>query len=301
MGTVMTIESVWSELDPSVIMKLETGGLSIGSLMSYAPEPAPHAPNQQLGRAPPLSAAQPVDFGLEAIGTSFGSMSLAVDSLAPTEGEATDRPASFEAQPTFLQQAKSKGSLLTGVHTDDEEEDESSQRQQSFMGGGTRESGSGGAGSGPNQSAGYEQLKAALEAQNYVNPTASTSSTYSTNSTTLMSPPTQPIAAGAFFSQQQWAMNAGVDSQFVIPTTTFDRDFSQMSALSVDDAEFQPVLPVPHDHHMPLQSGQPQQQTPSGEAANTFGDSATMPPPQLRKQESEDLWEPADHLLRKQY
>jgi hypothetical protein len=282
MGSVMTFGSTLSDLDPSLMMALEPGGLSIGSVMSFIPETT-HESVQPLERSAGLSAPLPVDMGLEDIGISFGSMSLAMDdNLAPPPVE-REKPTSREAMPTLLQQAKSKGSLLADIDSD-EEEDASSQRQQSFMGSAARGSGIGvgGAGAGgPSQSSDYKQLKAALEAQNYGNLTATTSGTYSTNSRTQMPPPTQPLTAGPAYAQQQWCVEAGVHGQFVIPATNLDRDFSQMSALSVDDADYHPVVPAARGFNQP--------------PIDSFDDAAAMPPPPMQRQGS-DHWESADHL-----
>jgi hypothetical protein len=275
----MTFGLAFSDIDPSVMMALETAGFSIGSVMSFVPETTQGSVQLQ-ETLTSLSAPHPVDLGLEAIGMSLGSMSLAMnDNDIPPPVDQTKR-SSYEASPTFLQQAKSKGSLLANIDTDDEE-DESSQRHQSFMGVGTRDSGSGGGGAG--QSADYEQLKAAWEAQNYGNLTATTSATYTTNSRSLMPPPTKPLATGAPVTQQQWPVDVGVNGQLVIPTTNFDRDFSQMSALSTDDGDYQTLVPAPHG------SDQPQFHQHHGTDSNSFDDSAAMPPPPMRRQGS-DHW-----------
>jgi hypothetical protein len=324
MGSVMSYGTTMSDIDPDLLTRLEPTGVSFGSLMSFVRElPDEAGPQGDYRRAHPSSAAAPappVDYGLEAIGTSFGSMSLAVDSIAPMPTNEAANPARFEAQPTFLQQAVSRGNLLECSDTDDEEE--SSHRQHSLVGGA---SGAGGSGSGsggglpggPSQSAGYEQLRAALEAQNYVDLTASTSAIYSTGSSNLMPPP-PPLPNGSTPGsyppppppQHQYAVrndayvNEGGDRPYEIPTPAFDRDFSQMSALSVDDHddyrhnngnEFQPVLPLPNgqpsQHQLP-----PQQQYLHDNQEPYAGgdDAAAMPPPPMMRQSS-DHWE--SHLF----
>lgn len=214
-GSVMSI---------STDAKLEDGGLSFGSMMSFVKE----------GGAP-----EAVDGGLEAIGTSFGSLSLATNDrhnlLLETLKEETE-VASVEAAPTFLQQQKSKGSLLDCSDTDSDDEQESAQAASA------------------QKSADWERLKATVEAQNY-----------------------GPHVTAATAPSFPGAKPATLD----IPTTTFDRDFSQMSAISVGD-DF---------------AGFGDQVVPAGGDPAVTDDVFDMPPPPaaIKKQES-DNWEHADQI-----
>lgn len=173
-GSVMSLGTV-----NTADLKLETAGLSFGSLMSYSvADNKPKAP-------------EAVDGGLEAIGTSFGSLSLATtdkERLIASLEEPKNMPPVLEAAPTFLRHEKSRGSLLACSDTDSDDEESSSAAQQS-----------------QNKSAEWEKLKATLAAQNY---TASAS--------------TAPPLFG-----NHHHMSASTNLH--IPTTNFDREMSAIS------------------------------------------------------------------------
>ena len=232
-GSVMSISTA--------DIKLEPGGLSFGSMMSFVREEAGAPPAGQ------AAAPEAVDGGLEAIGTSFGSLSLATtdrNQFVESMGRIDEAQEAVEAPPTFLSQQKSKGNLLDCSDTDSDDEQDSAQASAQ-------------------KSADWEKLQATLAAQNY-DPKAS-----------AVTPP-------SIFPP------GGLRPQTLdIPATTLDRDFSQMSAISVGE-DFSGF-----DQHVVPEGGPNEPHDPVVNLKDTFD----MPPPPaaMKKQES-DGWEPTDHI-----
>lgn len=172
LGTMGTITS-----NPLMSSKLESGGLSFGSCMSFSVK------------------AEEVDGGLEAVGTSFGSMSL-VDQNTRTNQYAERPTGSAPKQqeeeavplPVLLQQQKSKGNLLECSDTESDEGEEQSAQQSA------------------QKSQEWENLKAAVETQN-------------------CAPLNAPFAPPSF------PMN-DTPTTLQFPNTNFDRD---VSALGCED------------------------------------------------------------------
>ena len=182
--------------------KLETGGTSFGSMMSFTVASS---------RAPDM-----VDGGLEPIGTSFGSLSLnstdrghLQSALGTTNMAKPDLPKTVTDTyhtPTLLAQQRSTGNLLECSESEDEEDDYPPNQTS--------------------QSADWEKLKAMLHAQsnmeNRMQPTP--------EAIPVAHPPPQPTA---------------LDS---LPHTGFDRDFSNISAISMGEFD--------HLEHVP-EAGEP--------------------------------------------
>jgi hypothetical protein len=136
--------SIGSVMSIGTNANLEDAGLSFGSAMSYTPIPV--QTNEAL-RKYDANSVQPPDSGLQDIGTSFGSMSIAegdrerliadtdrqMASLSdtifaqngPSDYRTNDTTNTFDATipTTFFKQQKSRGSLLEGNDEDDDYED----------------------------------------------------------------------------------------------------------------------------------------------------------------------------------
>jgi hypothetical protein len=197
-----------------------------------------------------------VDGGLEAVGTSFGSLSLATEDqrklVRILEADGQD---SVQAMPTFLNAAKSQGNLLECSDTDSDGEDESAPQRSA------------------QKSAEWEMLQATFQAQSNSMPQSAS-----------MPPPMFP---------------GGTPSTLNIPNTTFNRDFSQMSAMSVGEEDFRESIlpeqrPAVHDSYgydggfslvMPPPTGI------YGGGGGGGGEEYDMPPPPppppMQKQESD--------------
>ena len=227
--------------------RLETGGLSFGSPMSYSVR----------GDVPPA-----VDGGLEGIGTSFGSLSLDREKVLPPGGLLEDVGTSFgsmtistqdrddllnavganagseqEASPsavaameklatqTFLAQQKSKGSLLECSDTESEDEEQSAQNSAQ-------------------KSAEWDKLQATLAAQSKIPMASNVPPALSSKRQSRRQPETVPID---------------------IQAAPFNRDYSQMSAISLGDGDFAQY----QEQVMPEVDG----------AYNDSDDQNAMPPP----------------------
>lgn len=222
MGSVMSTGTTLTDaldLQNSLFMKLEPAGFSLGSMMSYVKETPAAATGDRSRHSSGVGGIPlPPDAGLEAIGTSFGSLTLAT---APPGNDYDYHPSAAAAAPppppapsfgsaatnnttapTLLQQQRSTVNLLD-CSDSDEEQDASSAAQRSFFGGGAA-GGGGGSGSGATglsstKSAEYEKLRATLESQNYAAlPTSNTSRTASATSqrsaaSRNMMPPPAPV------------------------------------------------------------------------------------------------------------
>ena len=93
-------------------IKLDDGGTSFGSAMSFATHRPPGA----------------VEGGLQDIGTSFGSMTIGGLAPPPTAaGKDAFEPPEPSAEPTFLHQQRSKANLLACDDSDSEDEQHSAQ------------------------------------------------------------------------------------------------------------------------------------------------------------------------------
>ena len=228
--------------------KLESAGLSFGSwsAMSYS----------VMGGS--RHAVAPPDGGLQDIGTSFGSLSLAEGereriialaerdkmlSTQPPDGEAADVP------PTFLQQQKSTGNLLDCSDTESEDEDTSAEASAQ-------------------KSAQWEKLQAALAEQD---------ESIRNSRLTAAMPPT---AFGFRNNNRQQPSYPAVGSTFQIPHTALDRDFSQMSAISVQE-DFEPVSAVSYQSYV--------LPTPAAVQQVVY-DSQMPPPPAAIKKGRSDDW-----------
>ena len=217
--------------------KLESAGLSFGSMMSgVSIKDTPHA----------------VNGGLENIGTSFGSLSLAPEDQTRLFSALLADQGSVEAAPqTLLYSNKSKGSLLDCSDTDSDVEEES------------------GFTSSVQKSAEYEKLKATVLAQHV---------SQSGSAAAGVPPPLFPGSAPATLN---------------IPSeTTFQRDFSQMSAISVGEDFAETV--IPGHRYAGVGEGGFSSEMPPPAAMFVAGDDVDgmpPPPPIMQKQTSEEEWE----------
>jgi len=251
-GSVMSISTA--------DVKLEGGGLSFGSMMSYTKDGA--------------SAPSAVDGGLEAIGTSFGSLSLATNDRHNLEQSLQADIAAAEAseaQPTFLRAEKSKGSLLECSDTDSEDEHDS--QKISYQ-----------------KSLQWEQMKATLAKEPSMSPQVSRSGSAASNSGAGCGLNSTPLAAGQPGppprKHHDFVTTEGPPTGTLqFPTTTFDRDFSQMSAISVgDDLGFgEQIVPpgsIVDDNF---------------DGSGNLKDAFDMPPPPAPVRKQDDNWEPVPY------
>jgi len=224
--------------------KLESGGTSFGTAMSYKktataeamPEPTgilENAPGASFGDASMMSVntrkledagfsfgsamsfgTNMVDGGLEAIGTSFGSLSLDTRNRE-TLFHQLELAAAGPEIPPMLNATKSTANLLACSDSEEEDEDESQKHLMARR-----------------KSEAWERMQASV-----ANNLSSQRSNHSTvESKDIMPPP--PMMASRD--------KTGTD--IAVPTTTFDRDFSQLSAF--EDGDFKgddvdDVLPPP--------------------------------------------------------
>jgi len=255
--------------------KLENAGLSFGSTMSYSVAggagggsgaPGSHGRHGSFGGAPPAA----VDGGLQDIGTSFGSLSLADGEreriIAAAERDMMMMESAAAAAPTLLQQQKSTGNLLDCSDTDSDDEETSAEASAQ-------------------QSAQWEKLQAALAEQD---------KSIRNSQTTAAMPPPSAFSNYHHHGQQQQQQQRGgghnnhpaLGSTFQIPAATnLDRDFSQMSAISVAE-DFEPAPASYPGCIVPNAASHYQQ----GNANNNDGFNADMPPPppEMKKERSDD-------------
>lgn len=188
-------------------MKLEDTGTSFGTMMSYnTTNPAA------------------VDFGLEAIGASFGSLSLDPanrDTLFRALELAAARP---EIPPMFPSEQKARGNLLDCSDTESENSEE---KEYLVM----------------QKSQAWERMKSQLATETSLRPNSSTGSV---DSTDLMPPPTVaprrqelPQKGHPTEVESNHNTNGGaffVNTELHVPTTALENNFSTLSAWSaVDD------------------------------------------------------------------
>ena len=203
-GTTMSIGSMMSV--GTLRLDDMAGQLSLGSAMSYQPN---------------LDSSQPqtVDGGLEAIGTSFGSMSISTMKTIPEQSQqyrlkrdvGPGAHTGEEPTPTLLAQSKSKGSLLEWSDSDDDSEENSSalkaQKSQNWL-----------------------KFKTEFE----LGATTSTSRATSAESSGLMPPPmNRPLPSSSLTASLPSEVNNLITPNSFIhcPETEFDRDISGMSLL----------------------------------------------------------------------
>lgn len=233
-------------------LKLEGAGLSIGSTMSYTvagpshagstPAMYPftssslptqaanetiyteqsHAYHQQHNNA----MAAPPDSGLHDIGTSFGSLTLADGDreriIADAERDMARALAAASDSgvmaPTFLQQQKSKGNLLDCSDTESEDEESS-------------------VGISAQKSVEWEKLQAVM---------AERIQTLNTSHATAAIPPQ------SYMNNTSGNHVLRPGTTFNIPAAALDREFSQMSAISVGE-DFEPEqFPYPNLISQPI-------------------------------------------------
>ena len=256
-------------------LQLERAGLSIGSIMSLATMPAA------------------VDGGLEAIGTSFGSMSIATRDATPGAVDgglfsigmsmgslsltAEDRallinslrednieiPAILESTPTFLSAQRSKANLLECSDTDSDEESRKA--------------------SSAHPSADWEKLRATLAAQTAAMPSSS-----------VVPPPFFPGArTNPSVPNQNNFMFPSGNGEFYVPTTGFDRD---LSALSVGD--FEPsYLMSPSTDERDRRAMPPPANRYANHAITELSLPQTLPSPSVpSKKEQNDQWVDVEQL-----
>ena len=238
-GSIMSLEG--PRLDGGV-------GLSFGSTMSYSIR----------------GDIAPPDGGLEAVGTSFGSMSLMDNKMNPVDGGldgvgtsfgsflshdrekiveaaqqlAEENEAALYAKPPPFQQQKSKGSLLECSDTDSDGEASGSAKSS-------------------RKSADWQKLQDTWAAQkmpitSHIPPNFGPSST----------------------SHQQRHYEVPRN----VPTTNLGRDFSQMSAISVGDYN-------ENEHYQVM----PSAGYSNGDPHNDMN-AMPPPPPAVRKHDNDDLW-----------
>lgn len=214
-GSVMSIGTAVMEN-----VKLEGAGFSFGSVMSITRD------SSGVGAGTSRYVPDAVDGGLQEIGTSFGSLTLGVGERERIIESAkhdllnnlddSDNCEDATALPRF-KQTKSKGSLLECSDTDSED-DEASNQQLTAQ-----------------KSAKWEKMQAVL---------ASTSSRDALNAQGSYNYSHAPYFSSSQ-SRQYSSNNNRAPSTLNIPTASFARDQSQMSAISVNDD-----FPSDFDHHV---------------------------------------------------
>jgi hypothetical protein len=212
-GTMMSAKTI----DGPPEVPLEPAGLSVGTMMSWAASTGQGRLGQTGTSFGTQMSCAPVDGGLEDIGTSFGSLSL---TGRPANNGAYWQEAMAEATPTLLSLQRSRGNLLEC--SDTESEDESASANKSSQ-----------------RSVEWERFKAAFEEQRHHHHQQQQHhhqtlpypqhheyhSNDDTNNQYPMQAPPPVRDTRSFF-----------EADVSVPTTTFDRDFSQLSAMS--DADF---------------------------------------------------------------
>jgi len=283
-GSVMSIGTA----DP---MKLEPAGLSFGSTMSYSVAKGGPGSGGDMGGGSGSGVPDAVDGGLEAIGTSFGSLSLNTNDPKLLDTFREDQPnihnqyqpfnhqqlheqqlhqqqetAAVQAAPTFLRAQKSRGSLLECSDTDSDDEEKSA--QISYQ-----------------KSVEWEKLKAAL-AQQPSQPQPPFGSIRSVGGSTTRDT--------AFAAMPPPATHR--PATLNIPSTTFDRDFSQMSAISVGgdfgggmDDNYTPYS-LGHDYFYQPQVMPPVRKTALHESDSSGGCNEMPPPPPAMKKHDSGEW-----------
>ena len=253
-GSMMSIGTDVGMAASAAAGRLERAGLSFGSAMSYS----------VLGGSR-HAVAPPVDGGLQDIGTSFGSLSLAdgererIIALAKREmmlEQNTSAGGEAYVTPTLLQQQKSTGNLLDCSDTESEDEDTSADASAQ-------------------KSAQWEKLQAALAAQD--------ESMRTSQLTASMPPPSFGIRSSMISNTGQQLPYPAVGLTFQIPTAGLDRDFSQMSAISVQE-DFNPSSLATSSYVLP---------TPSVIQMDVY-DSKMPPPPAAIKKGCSDDWSTGD-------
>jgi hypothetical protein len=179
----------------SVGTKLQEQGCSFGTMMSY---------NTIRADAP--------EGGLEAIGTSFGSLSLDTTNRDTLFHSLELAAAGPEVPPMFYREEKASGNLLDC--SDTESEDSKSQTQVTAQ-----------------KSAAWEKMRSSIAAQTQL---------HSQESNEMMPPP-----VGGRVGTHQGApfINDMKGSVLTVPAPNFNRNFSQLSAWSAADE-----YPGEHDH-----------------------------------------------------
>ncbi|GAX10433.1 hypothetical protein FisN_21Lh132 [Fistulifera solaris] len=246
-GSIMSLEA--PKLDGGV-------GLSFGSAMSYSmrgdiapPDGGLEAIGTSFGSMSLMeSRPQPVDGGLDGVGTSFGSFSLSQDRDKLVEVPpqvANEDEAALCAQPPSFRQQKSKGSLLECSDTDSDDEASGSARSA-------------------RKSEDWQKLQDTWAAQKI--PHAS------------HIPPS--LGPGSSSQKQSY-----YEVPRHVPATHLGRDFSQMSAISVGDFN-------ENDHYQVMPTaGYPNGDNsyPSSSPQNDMN-AMPPPPPAVRKHDDDDLW-----------
>jgi hypothetical protein len=188
-------------------MKLEDTGPSFGTMMSY---------NTMNPTA--------VDFGLEAIGTSFGSLSIDASNRDTLFRSLELAAAGPEIPPMFPSEEKAHGNLLDCSDTDSENsEDQELLVQQ--------------------KSQAWERMKSQIATETSLLPSGSRGSIASTD---LMPPPIVPPKHHGFSPQmgrhptlsESYQSNGGmyfVNTELAVPTTALENNFSTLSAWSAAD------------------------------------------------------------------
>jgi hypothetical protein len=276
-------------------IRLESAGLSFGSTMSYTTTAGGgtagaqhaaggHARYGSFGgyssggdQYHPHSMPPQPDGGLQDIGTSFGSLSLAEgererltreaarEMMLDDDDAATAASTGGGGVPTFLQQHKSKGNLLecSDTESDDEETSAEASAQKSVE---------------------WDKLQAALAAQEH--------SVRTTHTTAAMPSPLCVGREGGGNSSSRAHPAPG--TTFSIPTTGLDRDLSQMSAISVGE-DFGPAPPAAYgDYVVPtaiyggnINTGLHNNSF-DGAALGFHSDNMPPPPSEMKRGKSED-------------
>lgn len=285
-GSVMSIGTA----DP---MKLEPAGLSFGSVMSYSVAKGGPGSGGGTGGGSGSCVPDAVDGGLEAIGTSFGSLSLNTNDPKLLDTFREDQPnchgqfqpsnhqlqqlheqqlheqqetAAVQAAPTFLRAQKSRGSLLECSDTDSDDEEKSA--HISYQ-----------------KSVEWEKLKAVLAQQ-----------------PSQPQPPLGSIRGVGVSTTRDTAFAAMPPPATLrpttlnIPSTTFDRDFSQMSAISVggdfdggNDDNYTPYS-LGGDYFYQPQVMPPVRKTALHESDSSGGCNEMPPPPPAMKKHDSGEW-----------
>ena len=126
-GTMMSIGESNHEPTSEPVSRLENAGLSYGTAMSAVTEADFGLTGPSVGSR--MSIAPTVEGGLEPMGTSFGSLSMATEDRRHLVDALNQEAA--EAAPTFLKLQKSTGNLLACSDTESEDETEQSANKSS--------------------------------------------------------------------------------------------------------------------------------------------------------------------------
>jgi hypothetical protein len=265
-GSMMSMGTATAEAAAAAAenIKLEDAGLSFGSMMSYsvagnahgsssAPMHSSAAGRYGNSNRQYSAPAPPPDGGLADIGTSFGSLTLAEgdreriiaeaerDMLLAMRGSGkTDHSSDAAAPPSFLQQQKSKGNLLDCSDTESEDEETSG-------------------GISAQKSADWDKMQAAMAKQ--IQNLQTSGNATGTAHTTMPPPPfgggggVPPPHRGRTGMEESTPHSSNPSgTTFHMPTMGLDREFSQMSAISVGE-DFDPApASYRYDHHPTPQS-----------------------------------------------